>query len=51
MDVVSYTNIIYMILLYDTPHYDQPNWTSTCLNMFLLRWQTNLLANDIYSIY
>jgi hypothetical protein len=22
--IVSYTSIIYMILVYDTPHYDQP---------------------------
>jgi hypothetical protein len=24
MDIVSYTSIICMILLYDTPHYEQP---------------------------
>jgi hypothetical protein len=24
IEIVSYTSIIHMILLYDTPHYDQP---------------------------
>jgi hypothetical protein len=26
IEVVSYTSIVCMILLYDTMHYDQPNW-------------------------
>jgi hypothetical protein len=30
IDIVSYTSIICMILLYDTPHYEQPHAFYAC---------------------
>jgi hypothetical protein len=37
MDLVSYKNIIYIILLYDTTHYDQPKRKTNCLLLELLQ--------------
>jgi hypothetical protein len=37
MDIVSYPSIIYMILLYDTPHYDQPKSNSNKDVQIILR--------------
>ena len=38
-DVVSYTSIICMILVYDTLHYDQPKYNSALYMAFLHMWR------------
>jgi hypothetical protein len=51
IDVVSYTSIICMILLYDTPHYDQPKCIYTMMIPFTCYWLDTRAMREYHFLY